>query len=126
MRRFSRIGQCGAAAQGALCALILTLILPLGARESRAAAQALLAPTPLILKDGRIASVAVHVLSFRQGAEALDAEGSAELRALTREAATASSPPRSSATSASPRSAPTTRWAHTASPARAPIRSRRR
>jgi hypothetical protein len=88
MRRFSRIGQCGAAAQGALCALILTLILPLGARESRAAAQALLAPTPLILKDGRIASVAVHVLSFRQGAEALDAEGSAELRALTREAAT--------------------------------------
>jgi outer membrane protein OmpA-like peptidoglycan-associated protein len=85
MRRFSRIGQCGAAARGALlCALILAL----GAGESRAAAQALLAPTPLILKDGRIASVAVHVLSFRQGAEALDAEASAELRALTREAAT--------------------------------------
>jgi outer membrane protein OmpA-like peptidoglycan-associated protein len=85
MRRFSRIGQCGAAARGALlCALILAL----GAGEGRAAAQALLAPTPLILKDGRIASVAVHVLSFRQGAEALDAQASAELRALTREAAT--------------------------------------
>jgi hypothetical protein len=85
MWRFSRIGQCGAVAQGIVfCALGLAL----AAGECRAAAQPLLAPTPLILKDGRIASVAVHVLLFRQGAEELDAKGSAELRELTHAAAT--------------------------------------
>ena len=36
-----------------------------------AADQVLLQPTPLILKDGRIANVSIHVVAFPQGQSAL-------------------------------------------------------
>ena len=46
----------------------VTAGLSLGAAAATAAAgDSLLSPTPLILKDGRIASVSVHVVAFAQG-----------------------------------------------------------
>jgi outer membrane protein OmpA-like peptidoglycan-associated protein len=49
---------------------------------------ALLAPTPLILKDGRIANVSVHVVAFGPGRSALDSAIAQKLRLLTAEVAT--------------------------------------
>ncbi|HEX6143641.1 MAG TPA: hypothetical protein VFZ01_13050 [Geminicoccaceae bacterium] len=48
----------------------------------------LLRPTPLILKDGRIASVSVHVLPFAAGAAAIDDAAAGALVDLTRQMAT--------------------------------------
>ena len=48
----------------------------------------LLRPTPLILKDGRIASVSVHVLPFAAGAAAIDDAAGGALVDLTRQMAT--------------------------------------
>ncbi len=45
-------------------------------------------PTPLVLKDGRIAEVSVHTIPFATGAGELDAEGAAALEALLRPLAT--------------------------------------
>lgn len=47
-----------------------------------------LAPTPLILKDGRIANVSVHVLHFPQEDATLGGRASRDLTRLTRENAT--------------------------------------
>jgi len=48
----------------------------------------LLAPTPLILKDGRIAHVSVHVVPFASGATEVAADAARALAVLTRDAAT--------------------------------------
>ncbi|MDX1540358.1 MAG: hypothetical protein R3349_03035, partial [Geminicoccaceae bacterium] len=48
----------------------------------------LLSPTPLILKDGRIASVSVHVLPFSAGQAAIGSAASRSLVDLTRRMAT--------------------------------------
>jgi flagellar motor protein MotB len=45
-------------------------------------------PTPLILKDGRIANVSVHVVAFAQGGSALDSPIAQQLSVLTDEVAT--------------------------------------
>lgn len=47
-----------------------------------------LTPTPLILKDGRIANVSVHVLPFQSADAALGARASYTLNRLTRQSAT--------------------------------------
>src|SRR5688500_3402174 len=65
--------------------LVAGLSLPSAARS---AGEALLAPTPLILKDGRIANVSVHVVGFPKGQSALSAAGTQDLSLLTEEAAT--------------------------------------
>jgi len=56
--------------------------------ETTAAGDSLLSPTPLILKDGRIANVSVHVVAFAQGGSALDSPIAHQLSALTDEVAT--------------------------------------
>lgn len=48
--------------------LVLALLAAAAPAVAQSAGQTLLAPTPLILKDGRIANVSVHVLPFRDGA----------------------------------------------------------
>ncbi|MGH6900629.1 MAG: OmpA family protein, partial [Geminicoccaceae bacterium] len=55
-------------------------------RPMLAAGQAdpLLRPTPLVLKDGRIANVSIHDVAFARGRAELTAEAGAELRELTR------------------------------------------
>jgi outer membrane protein OmpA-like peptidoglycan-associated protein len=50
--------------------------------------ETLLQPTPLILKDGRIANVSVHVLRFARGQSTLDAADSRRLGKLSAELAT--------------------------------------
>lgn len=49
-----------------------------------AATRALLTPTPLILKDGRVANVAIHTLRFDRGASHLDASAEDGLSTLIR------------------------------------------
>ena len=67
----------------------LTIGLSLGAAaETAAAGDSLLSPTPLILKDGRIANVSVHVVAFAPGGSALESAIAQRLSALTDEAAT--------------------------------------
>jgi hypothetical protein len=58
------------------------------AAAAQTAGDALLAPTPLILKDGRIANVSVHVVGFPQGQSALSSATAQGLSLLTDEAAT--------------------------------------
>jgi hypothetical protein len=58
------------------------------AAAAQTAGEALLAPTPLILKDGRIANVSVHVVGFPQGQSALSSATAQDLSLLTGEAAT--------------------------------------
>ena len=58
------------------------------AAAAQTAGDALLAPTPLILKDGRIANVSVHVVGFPQGQSALGSATAQDLSLLTDEAAT--------------------------------------
>jgi hypothetical protein len=53
---------------------------PLQARQ----AEPLLQPTPLVLKDGRIASVAIHVVPFAPGRADLGGEAAARVAELTR------------------------------------------
>ena len=72
-----------------LIACGLTAGLGLGAAaETRAADDTLLRPTPLILKDGRIANVSVHTLAFPPGESTLGPASSQRLASLTREMAT--------------------------------------
>jgi flagellar motor protein MotB len=51
-------------------------------------AQPLLRPTPLVLKDGRIANVSIHEVPFAHGQTELTAEAGAELSALTQSVGT--------------------------------------
>jgi outer membrane protein OmpA-like peptidoglycan-associated protein len=53
---------------------------PLQARQ----AEPLLQPTPLVLKDGRIASVSIHVVPFAPGQADLGGEAAARIAELTR------------------------------------------
>jgi outer membrane protein OmpA-like peptidoglycan-associated protein len=53
---------------------------PLQARQ----AEPLLQPTPLVLKDGRIASVSIHVVPFAPGRAELGGEAAARVAELTR------------------------------------------
>ena len=72
-----------------LIACGLTAALDLGAAaETRAADDVLLRPTPLILKDGRIANVSVHNVAFPSGQSALGPASTQRLASLTREMAT--------------------------------------
>jgi outer membrane protein OmpA-like peptidoglycan-associated protein len=72
-----------------LIACGLTAGLSLGAAaETRSADDALLRPTPLILKDGRIANVSVHTVGFPPGQSALGPASTQRLAGLTREMAT--------------------------------------
>jgi outer membrane protein OmpA-like peptidoglycan-associated protein len=59
-------------------------------RPMHAAGQAtlLLQPTPLVLKDGRIANVSIHEVSFAAGRAEITAEASAGLTELTRSVGT--------------------------------------
>jgi outer membrane protein OmpA-like peptidoglycan-associated protein len=67
----------------------LTLASSLGAAAAAAAeGAALLPPTPLILKDGRIANVSIHVVGFPQGQSALASADARLLQALSEEVAT--------------------------------------
>ena len=67
----------------------LTAGLSFGAAAAAAAAgDSLLSPTPLILKDGRIANVSVHVVAFAEGGSALDLAIAQHLSSLTDEVAT--------------------------------------
>jgi flagellar motor protein MotB len=82
------IGFC-APVRVLLIASGLTAGLSLGAAaETTAAGDSLLSPTPLILKDGRIANVSVHVVAFAQGGSALDSALAQQLSVLTDEVAT--------------------------------------
>jgi outer membrane protein OmpA-like peptidoglycan-associated protein len=70
-------------------ALVLLAGLGLGAPAGAAAPdETLLQPTPLILKDGRIANVAVYVVRFPPGNARLDPAMTNRLNALTHEVAT--------------------------------------
>ena len=69
--------------------LVLLTGLGLGAPASAAAPdETLLQPTPLILKDGRIANVAVYVVRFPPGGARLDPAMTNQLNALTHQVAT--------------------------------------
>jgi len=59
-----------------------------GSAPATAADDTLLQPTPLILKDGRIANVSVHVLSFPAGQATLDAADARRLGKLSANLAT--------------------------------------
>ena len=72
-----------------LIACGLTAGLGLGAAaETKAADDVLLRPTPLILKDGRIANVSVHTVGFPSGQSVLGPASTQRLAGLTREMAT--------------------------------------
>ncbi len=72
-----------------LIACGLTAVLGLGAAaDARAADDALLRPTPLVLKDGRIANVSVHTVTFPSGQSVLGPASTQRLASLTREMAT--------------------------------------
>ncbi len=69
----------------------LALLAGLGLRAPASAAapdETLLQPTPLILKDGRIANVAVYVVRFSPGNARLDPTMTNQLNALTHQVAT--------------------------------------
>lgn len=75
--------------QAFLVASVLSAAVSLGALPRPAVAEeALLQATPLILKDGRIANVSVHVVSFPEGNAALDGTDAGQLQVLTEEVAT--------------------------------------
>ena len=64
--------------------LALLGMLPAQGLPHAAAAEPLLRPTPLVLKDGRIANVSIHVLPFASGQTELAAEPAEYLAKLTR------------------------------------------
>jgi hypothetical protein len=64
--------------------LVLLGMLPAQAAPHAAGAEPLLRPTPLVLKDGRIANVSIHVLPFASGKAELAAEPAEYLAQLTR------------------------------------------
>jgi hypothetical protein len=59
-------------------------MLPAPGASHAAGAEPLLRPTPLVLKDGRIANVSIHVLPFASGKAELAAEPAEYLAKLTR------------------------------------------
>ncbi|MEZ5903601.1 MAG: hypothetical protein R3C69_00220 [Geminicoccaceae bacterium] len=69
---------------GCRCIVGLTVFLASSAlvRTALAIDDLLDEPTPLILKDGRIAQVSVHTIPFATGSGELDEEAAAELDAL--------------------------------------------
>jgi hypothetical protein len=67
----------------ALFVLISQLPLLSSSAGAAVAPEALLQPTPLVLKDGRIANVSIHVLPFESGAGALADDVAARLQMLT-------------------------------------------
>jgi hypothetical protein len=64
--------------------LVLLGMLPAQGSPRAAGAEPLLRPTPLVLKDGRIANVSIHVLPFASGQAQLAAEPAEYLAKLTR------------------------------------------
>src|SRR5918996_3396922 len=72
----------------ALFVLIGQLPLPGAAARAAVGPEALLPPTPLVLKDGRIADVSIHVLPFDNGAGELAGNVAAGLADLTATVAT--------------------------------------
>src|SRR4029450_12549942 len=64
--------------------LVLLGMLPAQGSPRAAGAEPLLRPTPLVLKDGRIANVSIHVLPFASGQAQLAAEPADYLAKLTR------------------------------------------
>jgi hypothetical protein len=64
--------------------LVLLGMLPAQGSPHAAGAEPLLRPTPLVLKDGRIANVSIHVLPFASGQTELAAEPAEYLAKLTR------------------------------------------
>ena len=59
-----------------------------GLSAAAAVGDVLLQPTPLILKDGRIANVSVHVVAFGHGQAAMDTAVTQQLHLMTEEVAT--------------------------------------
>ena len=72
----------------ALFVLIGQILLPSAPARAAVAADALLQPTPLVLKDGRIANVSIHVLPFDTGNGELAGPASARLAELIATVAT--------------------------------------
>jgi hypothetical protein len=70
-------------ASAALFVLIGSLLLPGAPARAAVASAALLQPTPLVLKDGRIANVSIHVLPFANGEGQLVGDAAAGLAELT-------------------------------------------
>jgi hypothetical protein len=64
--------------------LVLLGMVPAQGSPHAAGAEPLLRPTPLVLKDGRIAKVSIHVLPFASGQTELAAEPAEYLAKLTR------------------------------------------
>jgi len=89
------ISPCGSATYRANAGVLLAaLCLGVAATPPAAAAaaampgDALLQPTPLILKDGRIAEVSVHVVPFQSGRPEVVPAAAGELAGITRAVAT--------------------------------------
>jgi hypothetical protein len=72
----------------ALFVLIGQATLPGGPVLAAAGQETLLPPTPLVLKDGRIANVSIHVLPFDRGDGELSGDAAAGLAKLTAQFAT--------------------------------------
>jgi hypothetical protein len=74
---------------GVLLATVgLAVAVAAGSAEAATAGETLLQPTPLILKDGRIAKVSVHVVPFQPGGTEVAPAAADELAGLTRTVAT--------------------------------------
>ena len=67
-----------------VAALVLLGLLPAQGSPRAAGAEPLLRPTPLVLKDGRIANVSIYVLPFASGQAELAAAPAEYLAKLTR------------------------------------------
>lgn len=72
----------------ALFVLIGLTLVPSGPVDAAVGQETLLPPTPLVLKDGRIANVSIHVLPFDRGDGELTGEAAAGLARLTAQIAT--------------------------------------
>ncbi len=72
----------------ALFVLIGLTLVPRGPVDAAVGQETLLPPTPLVLKDGRIANVSIHVLPFDRGDGELSGEAAAGLARLTAQIAT--------------------------------------
>jgi outer membrane protein OmpA-like peptidoglycan-associated protein len=72
----------------ALFVLISQMLLPSGSVRAAVAPDVLLQPTPLVLKDGRIANVSIHVLPFDSGNGQLADEVASRLAEITAALAT--------------------------------------
>ena len=72
----------------ALLVLIGQTLVAGGPANAAVGQEALLPPTPLVLKDGRIANVSIHVLPFERGDGELTGDAAAGLAKLTAQVAT--------------------------------------